>query len=323
MTLLSVLLILLFSILLIKAADLLVVAIRRLARVTGLSSFAVSAVILAMGTSFPELFVGVTAALEGSPALSLGNVLGANIANLTLVLGGAALIFGSVGVHGAFLRREVFIAFFAGLAPIFLILDRSLSRVDGLILIALYGLYAASLFRERFEAIAKEYQEEGFWYRFLRRVRDTEGELGRELGRLFLGLALLLFSADVIVRLAKILASQAGIPILVVGLIVLSIGTTLPELAFSFRALLSHSPTIVFGNLLGSIITNSTLVIGLVATIRPITVVARREYLLATIAFFLAYLLFWFFIRTKHRLDRWEAAALFVLYLTFALLAFS
>lgn len=316
-------LIFLFSLLLVKGADLAIVAIRRLGKLTGTGLFSISAVLIAIATSFPELSVGVTSALSGVPNLSLGNVLGANIANITLVLGGAALIFGSVGVHGEFLRREVLIALFAGLVPIFLILDRNLSRVDGLILLALYGAYATSLFRERFEMIAQEYQQEGFWYRFLRRFKNAEGELGRELGRLFLGIALLLFSADIIVRLAKILAAQVGIPILVVGLVILSIGTTLPELAFSFRALLSHSPTMVFGNLLGSIIANSTLVVGLAATIAPITVVARREYLLATIVFLVAYALFWFFIRTKHRLDRWEAGVLFSLYLVFVLLAFS
>lgn len=324
MTVGYILTILVFSAILIKAADLLVVAIRRLSKLTGIGGFAISAVILALATSFPELFVGITAALEGSPSLSLGVVIGSNIANLALVVGGAGIIFGAVEVHGSFVRRDVAIAFGAGLIPLFLLLDGTLSRVDGLILIFLYGLYASSLFREQFIQLGREHEEEDgrFWYRFLRHFAHIDGTVGRELGRLFLGVALLLFSANMIVRAAQFLALDLNIPLLLIGIFLVAVGTSLPEVAFSIRSLKEHAPKMFFGNILGSIIANGTLVAGVTSLIAPIKVEAFDEYLLATITFILIYLLFWMFIRSKQRLDRWEAATLFALYLAFVLVEF-
>ena len=127
-------LILFFSFLLIKATDILVVNLKGLSTRIGLGQFAVTTFLLALATSLPELFVGITSALEGTPNLSLGNIIGSNIADLSLVIGGAALFAGSVNVRGRFLNRDVFYAFLAGAAPMVLLFDKKLTRVDGLIL---------------------------------------------------------------------------------------------------------------------------------------------------------------------------------------------
>src|SRR3989344_593702 len=318
-----IIVILLFSLLLIKSADLVVVALRRISRQTKTGVFALSAFILAIGTSLPELFVAITSSLENTPSLSLGNVLGANIANISLVVGFSSLIAGKVIVHGSFLKRDVYIALFAGLLPILLIIDGTLSRVDGLILLASYGAYATSLFRTRFLEIAEEHKKERFFYRFMRQFNHMDSARTKELGRLFVGIALLLISADVIVRVARQLAQEANIPFFLVGLIVLSIGTTLPEIAFSFRSLKDHEPTMFFGNILGSIIAHSTLVIGVAALITPIKVVAVEAYIEAAIAFILVFFVFWNLIRSKFRLDRWESFILLVLYIIFIVVEFS
>lgn len=317
-----ILIILLFSLLLIKSADFVVVALRRISRQTKTGVFALSALVLAIGTSLPELFVAITSSLEAEGNLALGNVLGANIANISLVAGFSSLIAGKVIVHGDFLKREVYIALFAGLLPILLIVDGTLSRVDGLILLASYGAYATSLFRTRFLEIAQEHKKESFFYRFIRQFNHIESARTRELGRLFVGIALLLISADVIVRVAKQLALAANIPVFLVGLVVLSIGTTLPEIAFSFRSIEDHQPTMFFGNILGSIIANSTLVIGIAALISPIKVVAVGANIEAAIAFILVFFVFWNLVRTKFRLDRWESFILLVLYIIFVIVEF-
>ena len=319
----QVLIILLFSLLLIKSADFVVVALRRINKQTKTGVFALSALVLAIGTSLPELFVAITSALEGTPSLSLGNVLGANIANVSLVAGFSSLIAGKVIVHGDFLKRDVYIALVAGLLPMFLIIDGTLSRVDGLILLASYGAYASSLFRTRFLEIAQEHRKESFIFRFIRQFNHIESSRTKEFGRLFAGIAFLLLSADIIVRVARQLALAANIPVFLVGLIVLSIGTTLPEIAFSLRSLEDHEPTMFFGNILGSIIANSTLVLGVAAAITPIKVIAIDEYFKATVFFFIIFLTFWFFIRSKFRLDRWEAALLLFLYTLFVIVEFS
>lgn len=305
------------SLVLIKSADMVVVAIRRLSRQTHTRAFAISAIILALGTSFPELSVGITSALEGTPILSLGDITGSNIANIALVGGLTALVAGRVRVYGEYLRRDVWMALVAGMLPAVLLLDKQLSRVDGLILIAVYLAYATSFFRERFIQIGKEQQEESFIYRFLRKFNHIAAAKKRELGRLFVGITLLLFSADAIVRLARHLASFANIPNFVVGLVLLAVSTSLPEFAFSLRSLEEHEPSMFFGNLLGSTIANSTLVIGVVSVIHPFEVVATHQYLVAVVAFIIVFLSFWYFIRTKHRLDRWEAGFLLFLYIAF------
>lgn len=317
-----IILILLFSLVLIKSADWVVVAVRRLAKQTHTGIFAFSAIILALGTSFPELFVGITSALEGNPSVSLGDITGSNIANIALVGGLAAFVAGRVRVRGEYLRRDVVVSMIAGVIPLVLLFDRTLNRVDGLILWAVYLAYATSIFRRRYVQIGKEQQEEeSFVYRFMRRFNNINIDKAkrRELGRLFVGVALMLFSADMIVRFASKLAEIAHVPEFVIGLIIVAIGTSLPELAFSFRSLEDHEPSMFFGNLLGSTIANSTMVIGTAAIIHPIHLTAPDKYLVAVVTFIVVFISFWFFIRTKHRLDRWEALMLLFLYLTFVI----
>ena len=294
------------------------VNLKSLASRTKIGAFAISGLIMALGTSLPELFVGITSALRGMPNLSLGNIVGANIANLSLIIGGAALLGGAVQVRGEFLRRDVFYAFLAGAAPMLLLFDKQLSRLDGLILLALYGFYQGMVFNER--AAEGVSQEDGFIQRLIRRLNHRGTR--RELGWIFLGLALLLFSADVLVHLAKLVAITLNIPILLVGLILISIGTCLPEFVFGIKAIRERQPQMVFGNLLGSIVANGTLIIGIVALISPIRIQAVAEYLVATMAFVVIFGVFYFFVRSKHRLERWEGAFLIGFYLAFVLSEF-
>ena len=316
------LLILFFSLLLVKSTDILVVNLKALSRKTKIGKFAISTFLLALATSLPELVVGITAALEGKPNLALGNVIGSNIANLSLVIGGAALVGGSVAVKGLFLRRDVFYAFLAGAAPMILLFDRGLSRIDGLILLALYGFYNFWVLKERQVRLAeaREEGEEGLIRRLLRRFNHRGTK--KELGWLFLGIALLLFSADMIVRLASKIAFTLNMPLLLVGLFLVAIGTSLPELAFELKAIREKEPAMVFGDLLGSVVANGTLIIGITSLISPIKIQAFNEYLLATAAFVVIFGVFYLFIRTKKKLERWEGAVLLGAYVIFILLEF-
>jgi cation:H+ antiporter len=323
MTQLLILEIIFMSVVLIKAADMVIVAIRRISKVTQTGVFAMSALILAIGTSFPELFVGITSALEGASVLTLGVVIGSNIANISLVAGMSALIAGRIRVHENYLKHDVWIALFAGILPLLLVLDRTLGKVDGLILLAVYFAYTTGFFKKRYIQIGKEQQEEqSFTYRLFRKFNHIDGSQRKEFGKMFLGVALLLFSADAIVKLSLSLATSMSIPIFVIGLIVLAVGTSLPEFAFSIRSIEEREPSMFFGNLLGSTIANSTLIVGLAAVISPMKVVAVNEYFLAMITFVAVFLTFWYFIRSKHRLDRWESALLLVLYISFLILEF-
>jgi len=317
-----ILLILLFSLLLIKSCDMLILSVRGIARSAKARVFTIAAIFLSLGTSLPEFFVGLTSAFEGSPELAFGVVLGSNIANIALIGGLSTFITGSVFLRGDYQKRDLLISLFATSAPLFLVLDGGISRVDALILLMVYLAYATGFFKKQVWEIGKV-QTEGFVYRFVREFKNIESIRTKELGRFFFGLALLLFSADVIVKFSTQLADLANVPVFLVGLILLAVGTSLPELAFSIRSLENHQASMFFGNILGSNIANSTLIIGITSLISPLRLLDLRDYLVGIFAYFLIFISFYLFIKSKNRLDRWEAGVLLVLYLVFLVLEFS
>jgi len=312
----------LFSVVLIKSAEWVIVSLRRIARKSKVGVFAISAIILAVGTSLPELFVGITSAIEGTPNISLGVVLGSNIANTALIVGLVALILGKINVHGDYLKRDVFTALVAGLLPLGLMADGILGRVDGLILLFGYAAYTAGFFKDKFAEITNEHSKESFVYKFLREVNHINFDVTKEYAKLFISLALMLFSSQLIIGASEKLAFAIGIPVFVVGLIILAIGTSLPELAFSLKSIKGGEPKMFFGNLLGSTIANSTLIVGLTSVIHPIEITSFSDYRNAIIAFVIIFLTFWAFIRTKHRLDRLEGLVLVIMYLIFVVIEF-
>lgn len=319
MTLVYLILIIVFSFLLVKATDVLIINLKSFSKNIGMGQFAATTLILALATSLPELFVSLAAALEGAPNLALGTVIGSNIADLSLIIGGAALLGGGILVKGTFMKKDVFYAFLAGAAPMILLFDKNLSRVDGLILLVIYAFYNVWVLAER-KQLAESREEEGFVRTIIRRLnhRGTKTELAW----IFLGVALLLFSADMVVKFASKLAYGLNVPLILIGLLVVAIGTSLPELAFELKAVKLKQPEMVFGDLLGSLVANGTLVIGLATLISPLRIRGFESYLMATMAFVIVFGVFYFFIRTKKKLERWEGAVLIGIYLIFVLLEF-
>lgn len=311
----QVLLLIGFSFVLIKSCDLLVRSLNKLSRSLKIGAFAITSFLLAFATSLPELFVAITAGLGKKPNLALGVILGSNIANISLVIGGAALISGSLTVVGEFLKRDIFYAFLAASLPLVLLLDNKLSRAEGLMLLFVYGVYNYTVLRGKQKMLILE-NEGSVVAKILQRLNHKQTE--KNIAWLFLGVALLIFSADMIVRLAGQIAAAFNIPIFLIGLFVVAVGATLPELSFEIKAIRLKKTAMVFGNLLGSIVVNSTLVIGLSALINPIVLNGGiRPYLLATLAFLIIFNLFWLFVKTKRRLERWEGLVLLLAYILF------
>ena len=308
-----------FSFLLIKATDILLINLKRLSSRTRLGEFAITGFLIALATSLPELFVGISSALEGVPNLSLGNVIGSNIANLSLVIGGAAFLGGALGVKGRFVRRDVFYAFLAGAAPMMLLVDRHLSRIDGVILLALYGFYNFSVFAEQKKRVVEADGEKVIHW-ILRRLNHA-GQ-SRDIAWIFMAVALLIFSSDMLVRQAVVFGKFLQLPILLIGLFLVAVGTSLPELAFQLKAVRQRRPQMAFGDLLGSVVANGTLIIGVTSLLAPIKIMAFSEYLLATLAYVVIFGLFYLFIRTKQKLERWEGAILVLAYLVFVVAEF-
>lgn len=319
--LLYLILIFLLSFILIKATDILIVNFEALSAKTKIRKFALTGLILGLATSLPELFVGLSASFAGKSILSLGNIMGANIANLSLVVGGAALIGGALRVEGIFLKKDVFYVFLAATAPMILLTDKVLSRIDGLILLTLYVFYQIVIFSEKkHRQEFKKTQKMGVIHRLIRKMNHLETK--KEIGWILLSIIVLLFSADFLVKTAMKLAVVLNLPLILIGLLIVSVGTTLPELVFGIKAIKDKQSSMAFGNLSGSIAANATLIIGLVALISPIRIQAFASYLLATMAFVIIFGLFYLFIRTKRCLSRWEGLALLLVYLIFVVVQF-
>lgn len=311
--LINILGLIVFSVLLIRATYWLTDSLEHLSRLTGLGRFALTSIILATATSLPELVVGVTAALEGRPAIALGTVVGSNIADISLVIGGAAILGGSFSVAGSWLKLDIFSVFLAGGLPLVLLLDRSLSRADGLILLAVFLAYNYGILVNRGQSPVG------------RLLRPMAGRRRRQINSrltgLFLGVALLIFSAEMIVKSSVVLARGLGVPVFLVALFLVAVGSSLPELSFEVTAVRKRQVGMALGDLLGSVVTNSTMILGVVSLINPIRLErGLAEYLLAAAAFGVIFLLFWYFVKSKMRLERWEGMALLLAYLVFALL---
>jgi cation:H+ antiporter len=308
-----------FSFVLIRSTDLVVSGLRQLVTATHVGAFGIASFLLAFSTTLPEMLVGIMAAIEGNSALALGNTLGSNIANISLVLGSAALVSGSLKAHDHFLRKEIFYVFLAGSLPLLLLLNGSISRIEGVLLIGVYWLYQFTILKQsRREIVVGEVGREPVWKRIL--IRFSERRIRRNLRHVLVGVLLMIVSAQMMVKSALILAAALNIPPFIVGLFVIAIGTSLPELAFEIRAIKRRETQMAFGGILGSVVSNSTWVIGVAALISPITLTRGfQPYLIATLAFVIIFFAFWGLVWSKHRLDRWEGAVLVGLYFLFAL----
>ena len=313
--LLNFLAIVFFSLLLIKATDVLVIHLKSLSRKIAVGGFALAAFLVGFSTSLPELFVGLTSAFEGIPTLSLGNLIGANISNLSLVVGLAAFLGGGVKIRNGAERRDLFYAFLAGAIPLIFLFDKELGRIEGIVLIIIYLSYNYFLLRKRDQTLE---ENGGFWRGFLRRFQHKETK--KELEIIFLSLVLIIISADIKVRLAKTIAVSINFPPFLIGLFLLAIGTSLPELVFGFEAVRKKEGEMLMGNLIGSLVINSTLIVGLVALISPIKIKTFSDYTLASVVFVTLFLLVYVFTKTKNRLEKWEGLALVAVYIIFFIL---
>jgi cation:H+ antiporter len=307
-----------FSFLLIKSTEILIGSLNRLSRASRISKFGLTSFLLAFATSLPEVFVGITAALEKKPSLALGNVLGSNIADLTLVIGGASVIGGSIGIIGSFIYQDLLYVFLAGILPLLMLIDSRLTRVEGLLLLAIYGVYNYTVLKRR---KMKRIKRKASFRKLLKRLNHSHSE--NQLAWLFFGTALLIFSADGIVKTAAMVAQKFQVPIILIGLFLVAVGTSLPELSFEIAAVRKKQVAMVFGDLLGSIVANSTLVLGITCLISPIVLDGGfKVYFWATIAFLVVFFFFWLFVRTKKKLERWEGVILLLMYFAFIFFEF-
>ncbi len=250
-------------ILLVWGADRFVVGAGATARNLGVAPIMIGLTIVAFATSAPEVLVSIVASLQGNVGLAVGNAVGSNIANVGLVLGVTALLR-PIEVRSQTLRRELPALLAVTLLTFMLFVDGFLGRVDGLVLLAglalvMYWLVALSFRSSASDPISAEYAAE---------IPSDMG-MPTALGWFALGLVVLLVGSNILVRGAEGLATALGVSDLIIGLTIVAIGTSLPELAVSVVSALKGEHGLALGNILGSNIFNLLAVIGVAAAIQP------------------------------------------------------
>ncbi len=308
----DLLLLLLGLVLLLAGGDALVRGAATVARRLGISPLVMGLTVVALGTSAPELAVNVTAALRGSGSLSFGNVIGSNLANIGLVVGVAALVR-PLDVQAVVVRRELPMMLLAtGFALVFA-LDSVLAgaassryeRGDGIALLLLLSVFlyytAADVFRQRESRRGKVGMAPGSWSVPVSLLVATAGLVG------------LLVGAHFTVEGGVGIARSAGIPEAVIGLTLIAIGTSLPELAASLIAAWRGEAGIAIGSVIGSNLFNLLLVLGATAAIRPIPVPAGGVGDLAVLCA-LSAVLWGVCVTQERRIIRAEGAALLTVY---------
>ena len=233
----------------------------RLAKSFGVSSLVIGLTVVAFATSAPELAATITAALKGSPEMAIGNVLGSNVANLGLILGVSALVF-PLYATVRFIRREVAFMVFVTIL-IYPLMARSmvLGWIEGLVLLSMLALFLFTQTREQ-RADSEDSAD--------------DAEATRPVWLLCLGIALgvglLVGGAQALVTGASSIALAMGVSERVVGLTLLALGTSLPELAAAISAARRHEGDLVLGNVIGSNIFNLLCILGITSIVHPIRV---------------------------------------------------
>ena len=281
------------------------------ARNLGISPMIIGLTIVGIGTSAPEILVSAIAAWQGNPALGVGNALGSNITNIALVLGATALITPLL-VKSETLRREYPLMFSIMLLALVLLIDGEMSRMDGWILMLGLGLMILWMvlqgLRRDHDPMEDEYEQE------IPRISTP-----RALLWLALGMVLLLGSSRALVWGAVNIAHALGISDLIIGLTVVAVGTSLPELAASVISALRKEPDIAIGNVIGSNMFNLLAVLGLPGVIMPHALepeVLSRDFPymigLSIALFAMAY-----GFKGDGRLNRWEGLLLLLAYFAY------
>lgn len=242
--------------------DFLVTGSVRLARHLKISAFVVGATVIAFGTSAPELAVAILAALDSAPELAMGNVIGSNIANIALVLGLTTLIAPITIAHSRF-KREYPPFFLAALLILFLAWDLKIHRLEGVLMVGLLGLYVWRSFSHK-EDFATEPEEE------VRLFADKGPPF--QLLLIVVGLIGLVGGAKLLVSGGVSIARSFGISEWFIGITIVAVGTSLPEIVSSVMAARRGHGEMAIGNIFGSNIFNILMVLGITSLIHPLNI---------------------------------------------------
>ena len=311
---LAVIAILIGLAILVWSADVFIDGATALAKKFRVPSFLIGVLILGIGTSAPEMVVSVLAALDGSPELALGNAYGSNIINIALVLGATVLI-SPIIIRKGIVKRDLPLLLLVTATAAWQLRDGLLSQADGivllLLLVAVLGIQIVMSIREGYHEHEDDVVIENA------DPDDVELSIARGLGSLLLGMLMLVLSSRAIVWGAVELATLWGLSELIIGLTIVAVGTSLPELVSSLSAARKGEHDMALGNIIGSNIFNTLAVVGLATVIAPITVspvILSRDVLAMGLITVLLVALCVFAFMTKRQFGRTSGATLILFF---------
>ncbi|HII3732105.1 TPA: calcium/sodium antiporter [Pasteurella multocida] len=244
-------------IILVWSADRFVDGAAALARYLGMSPLLIGILIIGFGTSMPEMVVSALSALNGSPGIALGNAYGSNITNIALILGLTALIK-PLTVHGSVIKKELPILLIVTVLSAYFLFDMRIARLEAIVLLALFiGYVVWTIWSSKKQRASVQANKPVFTFK-------------AALFWLIVGLALLMVSSQLLIWGAVKIAHYLGVSDLVIGLTVVAIGTSLPEVAASIAAARKGEVDLAVGNIIGSNLYNTLAVVGLAGVIMPI-----------------------------------------------------
>jgi cation:H+ antiporter len=299
-------------VLLIKGADWLIEGAADIARKFRIPEIVIGLTVVAFGTSAPELAVNIIASVKGNNGLAIGNIVGSNIANILLILGLSAMIR-ELRVKSATVWREIPFSLFAALILGYMVNDSMsgnsnvdiVSRADGLVLIALFGLFLFYTIRLGKNNLTDE-------------VPDSDARpMWKSIGMLLVGLAGLVLGGQWIVEGAVSLARLFGYSESFIGFTIVAVGTSLPELATGVVAVRKGNTDLAIGNVIGSNIFNIFWVLGLSATISPMDFNPEDNFSIFTNIACSAVLFGLLFIGKRHALEKWQGGLLLLAYMAY------
>lgn len=300
--LLQVVLLVIGFVMLIKGADWFVDGAASLAGKFGIPQLVIGLTIVAMGTSAPEAAVSISAALQDNAGITIGNVVGSNILNVLIILGLASIII-PIQVQKSSIKYEIpFTILITVVLAVLGLLDNEISRIEGVIFWILFIMYLIYLFRmaKKGDASVEE-------------VENKIDKVWKMIVFILGGGALIIFGSDVTVDAASQIAGYFGMDDRLIGLTIVALGTSLPELITSVTAAKKGNADIAIGNIVGSNIFNILFVVGTTALITP--VVYASSFLVDSIVALVAMLLLLVCVLNKdYKLKRWGGAVLLVAY---------
>ncbi|MEM3363954.1 MAG: sodium:calcium antiporter [Candidatus Micrarchaeia archaeon] len=309
MVLVSLTLLLVSILVLIKSAEYAITYASRLARIFHISEFIVSFFFIAVMSCFPEAMVSIVSALEGTPEFGLGTLLGSNVADLAMVFGVVALFSkNGITVKSEILKSNFFYLILL-LVPLLLGFDGNITRFDGLILIISGLLFFTTLLMQR--------------KRFSRKFNHAENlSWIANLVLLVVTIIALIGGAYYTVKFSVSFATEIGVPPFLIALTLVAIGTCMPELVFSIKAVTSNHSELALGDILGNVIIDATILLGIVALIHPINFNPTYIYVTGGMMFFAGALLI-YFLRSGRILTRQEGLYLLLFYIIYLILEIS